>query len=184
MQKSLKDIFKDIPNIDSRSAQFLINALEKSNLDGFDYIEYKQSLGALAALNIGEDTAFKSAYATASTMGLTKDKLLKTAHFYLKILEQERTQFDQAVKQQVNRQIAGKQQQSQVLTQSIDQKSNQIEKLKSEILQSQAKIVQLQEEIEGAKGKIGATKQNFENTFVIIQEEIKNDISKMETYLL
>ena len=52
MQKSLKDIFKNVPNIDGRSSQFLINALEKNNIDGFDYIEYKQSLGALAELDI------------------------------------------------------------------------------------------------------------------------------------
>ena len=183
MQKSLKDIFRDVPNIDERSAQFLINALEKSNLDGFDYLEYKQSLGALAALNIDEATAFKSAFATASTMGLTQDKLQKTAHYYLKILEKERSQFEQAVQQQVQRQIAGKKQQSDTMMKSIEQKKNLIEKMRNEIAQHQEKIIALQSEIESAHDKIGATKQNFEQTYIIIEEEIKEDISKISMYL-
>lgn len=183
MQKSLKDIFKDIPNIDERSAQFLVNALEKSNIDGFDYIEYKQSLGALAALDIDEATAFKSAYATATTMGLTKEKLLKTAQYYLKILEQERGKFEEAAEKQIQRQVATKQQQGKVLLHSIEEKKQKIEQLKAEILQSQEKVVRLQDEIEAAREKITTTKTNFESTYELIQQAILSDVDKVKVYI-
>ncbi len=183
MQKSLKDIFKDIPNIDPRSAQFLINALEKNNIDGFDYIEYKQALGALAALDIDEATAFKSAFATASMMGLSKDKLLKTANFYLKVLQQERSQFDKAVEQQVQRQVAGKQKEGKAVVLAIQSKKDKISQLQSEILQHQEQIVRLQDEIESSKDKIGTTKSNFEQTYGIIEKAILSDIDKVQVYL-
>lgn len=183
MQKSLKDIFKNVPNIDDRSAQFLINALEKNNIDGFDYIEYKQSLGALAALDIDEATSFKSAYATATTMGLTKEKLLKTAQFYLQVLNKEKSQFNQAVQAQVERQVSGKTQQSENYHKSIEHKKAQIDKLKAEILEHQEAIMRLGDEIQDAKGKIGQTKQNFEMTYDIIEQEIRTDIDKIQVYL-
>lgn len=183
MQKNLKDIFKDIPETDNRSVQFLINALEKNNIDGFDYIEYKQALSALAALDMDEATAFKSAFATATTMGLTRDKLLKTAQFYLEILQKEKSQFEQAVRQQVQRQVAGKEQQAKNYKKSIDTKKQQIENLKEQILDHQAKITQLLDEIEGAKGKIAATKQNFDTTFDLIEGAVKSDIDKIQVYI-
>ncbi len=183
MQKNLKDIFKDIPETDNRSVQFLINALEKNNIEGFDYIEYKQAIGALAALDMDEATAFKSAYATATTMGLTRDKLIKTAQFYLEILQKEKTQFEQAVRQQVQRQIAGKEQQAKNYHKSIETKQTQIETMKKQILEHQAKIVKLQEEVEEAKTKISATKQNFDKTFDLIEGSIQSDIDKIQVYI-
>ena len=183
MQKSLKDIFKNVPNIDGRSAQFLINALEKNNIDGFDYIEYKQSLGALAELDIDEATAFKSAYATATTMGLTKEKLQKTAQFYLQVLGKEKNQFNQAVQAQVQRQVSGKKQQADNYHKTIEHKKAQIDKLKTEILEHQEAIVRLSDEIDSAKGKIGQTKQNFEQTYQVIEQEIRDDLDKIQVYL-
>ena len=77
MQKDLKNIFGSTTGLDDKSMEYLTSALAKNNLPGFDYLEFKQSLGALASLNMDEATAYKSAFATASTVGLTKEKLLK-----------------------------------------------------------------------------------------------------------
>jgi chromosome segregation ATPase len=183
MQKSLKDIFKGVPNIDERSAQFLIQALEKNNIDGFDYIEYKQSLGALSELDIDEAMSFKSAYATATTMGLTKEKLIKTAQFYLQVLHKEKSQFNDAVQSQVQRQVAGKAQQSENFHKTIEHKKAQMDKLKAEILEHQEAIVRLNDEIVSAKDKIEVTKQNFEQTYAIIEQEIKDDLDKIQIYI-
>ncbi|MEM6967493.1 MAG: hypothetical protein AAF573_22205, partial [Bacteroidota bacterium] len=79
MAKNLKTIFGENHLLDEKSISFLTGALDRNNLPGFDYIEFKQSLAALAKLNMDEETAFKSAFATAATVGLTKGKLLETA---------------------------------------------------------------------------------------------------------
>lgn len=183
MKKDLKDIFRNVPEADERSVQFLIKALESNNLDGFDYLEFKQSLGAIAAQGLDEATAYKTTFAFAANLGLTQENLVKTARYYLKVLEKEYAQFDEAVKQQVQRQIATKKKQSDNLMQQIDNKRRQIEQLKAQISQSQAEIVKLQEEMEAAKDKIESTKTNFEQTYAIIEQDIKQDIQRIETYL-
>ena len=48
MKKILKNIFGSHHGLDQKSVDFLINALEKNNLPGFDYIEFKQALSALS----------------------------------------------------------------------------------------------------------------------------------------
>ena len=82
MQKKLKEIFGSDLGLDSKSVDFLTKALAKNNLDGFDYLEFIQSLKALADLGMDEGTSIKSAFATASTVGLTKAKLVQTGKHY------------------------------------------------------------------------------------------------------
>ena len=75
MKKTLAELFANSGPLDQRSANMIINTLEKNNLPGFDYLEYKQSLEGLSKMNMDEATAFQSAFVTASTLGLTKEKL-------------------------------------------------------------------------------------------------------------
>lgn len=184
MKKDLKDIFKNVPEVDERSVQFLVKALESNNLDGFDYLEFKETLSKIADMGgIDEVTAFKTTFATASTMGLTYDNLVKTARYYLKILEKEYAQFGEAVKKQVETQIANKKKRGDNLLQQIDTKRRQIEQLKLQISQYQTEIAQLQDDMEAAKDKIEGTKANFEKTYAIIEQEIRQDLQRIETYL-
>ena len=73
MHKKLVEIFGSHGDIDSKSVDFLAKALDKNNIPGFDYLEFKQSLTALKKMGMDAETSIKSAYATASTVGLTKE---------------------------------------------------------------------------------------------------------------
>lgn len=86
-------------NVDQTILDTLFKSLSDNNLQGFDYFEYKQSLKTLRGM-LDEQTAFKSAFATAATMGITKEKLLETANFYVKVLEKEKEKFDEAARSQ------------------------------------------------------------------------------------
>ena len=55
MSKNLKALFGEDHLLDEKSISFLTDALEKNNLPGFDYIEFKQSMASLAKLNIDEN---------------------------------------------------------------------------------------------------------------------------------
>ena len=183
MNKDLKALFGSAHGLDQKSIDFLTKALEKNNLPGFDYLEYKLALGALAEMDMEEATRFKSAFATASTMGLTKTKLLETAGHYKKILNKERSQFDVALKNQMQHKVASKQQ--------------EVEKLKEQIVKHQEKIALLQEQIdkyqntidgadamiEEAKQKIMGTQNNFEMTHQSILNQIEKDIENIKKYL-
>ncbi len=176
-------IFSKVPGVDERSAQFLVDALNKNNLPGFDYLEFKQSLGALEALNIDENTAIQSAFATASTMGLTKAKLLETANYYKKILASEQGKFDQALQQQTKIQIAGKQKEITNTQAVIEQKKAQIERLHLEIAKHEEFLKNAEGEIETSKQKIFTAKENFETTYVAIDGELNDDIRKINMVL-
>ena len=175
MEKLLA-IFENLPGVDKRSVKFLIDALNKNNLPGFDYLEFKQAVGAMKAMHMDEATAIQSAFTTASTVGLTKEKLLESANFYQKILSSEQGKFAQALQQQTKIQIAGKQNE-------INKKKEQIAQLQAEIQRHEALIAKAQEEIEQSKHKIFGAKENFEQTYAIVKEELTDDITKITTIL-
>jgi hypothetical protein len=104
---------------DQKSVEFLENAMVKKTQTGFDYLKFKQSLEQLSHLQLDERTALKSAFVTASTMGVTKETLLQSARHYLTILGDEKKQFDQALTNQVQQRIDSKKEELNKLQQQI-----------------------------------------------------------------
>ena len=183
MQKKLKSLFGSHHGLDEKSIDFLTKALEKNNLPGFDYIEFKQSLAALTDLDMSEEKAFKSAFATASTMGLTKDKLLKTADHYRVVLSKEKEQFDAALEKQVNRKVNAKLEEVKKLEKQIQDWKEKVRALNEKIEKSQAVIDNAEGHIKAAREKIEGTKENFEHTMQSILNEIDKDVESIEKYL-
>ncbi len=183
MQKNLKQLFGDAHGLDEKSVDFLTSALEKNNLPGFDYIEYKQSLGALMAMNIDEMTSFKSAYATAATVGLTKDKLLKTADHYKGILNNEKTQFDAALEKQMQQRVKSKQDEVTKLNKQIEDYQLKIKQMQDKIAESQAIVANADEDIRSSMEKIDTTRESFEFTLKSILNEIDKDVDNINRYL-
>ncbi|MEM1214943.1 MAG: hypothetical protein AAGJ82_04620, partial [Bacteroidota bacterium] len=79
--------------IKPKFTDILLSAMDKADLEGFDYLEYKKSLQSLTKMNMDEATAFKSAFAMAQTMGATPTKLVQSAQHYLNILQKEEEKF-------------------------------------------------------------------------------------------
>ncbi len=183
MQKNLKTLFGTEHGLDKKSVEFLTKALEKSNLPGFDYIEFKQSLAALSQMNMDEATAFKSAFATASTVGLTKNKLLETATHYQGILDKEKAQFDAALQKQVEQRVASKQQEVEKLKAQIAKHQEKIEQLEAQIAKYQSTIDGADAQINEARAKIDTTRQSFEHTHQSIVNQISKDVENINKYL-
>jgi septal ring factor EnvC (AmiA/AmiB activator) len=179
----LKTIFGKDHGLDQKSVDFLTKALEKSNLPGFDYIEFKQSLDALSKLNMDEETAFKSAFATASTVGLTKPKLLETAAHYKKVLANEKTQFDSALQKQVEQKVAGKELELKKLKDQIVKHQEKIQQLQDQIAKFQKTIDGADAQIDAARKKIESTRDGFEHTHQSILNQIEKDIENIKKYL-
>src|SRR5688572_4000437 len=149
-------------NADQKSIDFLENAIAKQSQPGFDYLKFKQSISQLAGLNLDTTTSLKSAFATASTMGVTKDTLLHSARHYLTILGDEKKQFDQALNNQVQQRIASRKEELQKLQQQIEDHKREITRLEKQIVEFQQKIVRSDEEVNEAKNSIDQTKGKFE----------------------
>ncbi len=168
---------------DQKSVDFLENAITKQSQPGFDYLKFKQSIGQLAGLNLDTTISLKSAFATASTMGVTKDTLLQSARHYLTILSDEKKQFDQALNNQVQQRIASRKEELQKLQQQIEEHKKQIIKLEKQILEFQEKIARSDGEVAEAKSSIELTKSKFENTYQQFVSAIERDMTNIQQHL-
>lgn len=183
MQKNLSQLFGTNPDLEQKFVSIFIKALEKNNQPGFDYIEFKQSLGRLAEMNIDENTAIRSAFATASTVGLTKKKLLDTAAYYGKVINQEKEHFDAALAKRVNQKVGGKIKEVEKLKEQIIKYREKIDQLEAQIEKHQHTIDNADEQIQAEKEKILGTQNNFERTHENFVNQIKSDIENFNTYL-
>jgi chromosome segregation ATPase len=152
----MKNFFGENLGLDEKSVEYIAKAIEKANLPGFDYLEFRMAIDNLKKINLDEITAIKSAYATMSTMGLTKEKIIETASHYKGVLIKEREQFDAASQKQQ--------------TLKIGQNLQQVGDLQRKVADNEAKIKQLQEENEAARTKIRELDYERENASAKIEE--------------
>ena len=61
--------------VDSKFMNVLLKAMDNNNLEGFDYLEFKQSLKSLEKMPMDEATRYQSAFAMAKTMGASAAQL-------------------------------------------------------------------------------------------------------------
>lgn len=170
--------------VTSKFMDVLFASMEQNNLEGFDYLEYKQSLQSLKKMPMDEATRYKSAYAMAQTMGATPANLVQTAQHYLHILEKEEKKFEKAVSNQVNTQIGSKKNEIKGLDETIKAKADQIQKLTQEIDNHQKQKEGLQKEISQASVKVETTKNNFIASYNTLVSQIQGDIDRIKQYLL
>lgn len=161
----------------------LFGAMDKANLPGFDYLEYKQSLKNLSKMPMDEQTRYQSAFAMAKTMGATPQKLLDAAQHYINILKEEEKKFQQALVNQRGRQVGDKEKAIQQTSSLVEQKQKQIEQLKKEIEADKAKVDKMKSEISGATAKVEKTKNDFVASYNAIIAQIVTDMDKMKQYL-
>lgn len=169
--------------VTAKFMEILLAAMDKKNLDGFDYLEYKQSLKSLKSMPMDEATRYKSAFAMAKTMGATPDLLIKTAGHYINVLKEEEKKFGQALVAQRAKQVGGRETQIKNIEAGIQKKAEHIKKLTAEIEQDQKKLTTMKNEISGAVLKVETTKNNFVASFNSLVAIIQKDIDNMKQYL-
>ena len=152
----MKNFFGENLGLDEKSVEYIAKAIEKANLPGFDYLEFRMAVDNLKKINLDEVTAIKSAYATMSTMGLTKERIIETAAHYKSVLIKEREQFDAASQKQQSLKIG--------------QNLQQVGDLQRKVAENEAKIKQLQEEVEAARTKIRELDYERDNAAARIED--------------
>ncbi|MBT8191680.1 MAG: hypothetical protein HKN67_02740 [Saprospiraceae bacterium] len=184
MTIDLKELFIDNEALDQKSVMALLKAI-KNNHDEktFDYIKFRQSVSALLKLGMDEVTSYKSAFATASTMGLTVDSLVKSAKKYTYVLQNEKDSFAQAFQNQVDKKIEGRKNEVEKLEKKIQDHKNKIKELEREIAIFQNRIDTVDQDVEAANNKINEASSNFMEVYKTLHESIEKDIDSIKTYL-
>ena len=179
----MRDFFTNIEGAEEKSLLALVGALHHNNLPGFDYIEFRQSLNKLSGLSMDEATVFKSAFATASTIGLTKEKLLKTANRYRDVVGGESMKFDSALNSKIKSKISDRNVKVEQAKKKIEAFQSEITRLEEQIKLYADGIETAKKEIETDKEHIKTTGVNFEKTLNTILDQIDRDILNINQYL-
>lgn len=161
----------------------LFKALRKNDVDGFDYMELKKSLQSLKKMDMDEATRFRSAFAMAETMGVSKEQLKESARFYIRVLQQEEQKFERALSKQKAQQIGNKQTQISQLQEDIQKKEAQIKKLQEQVAQQKEQINTLQVQIKEAGGRIAGTQNDFIASYNSLVNQIQQDIEHIDKYI-
>ena len=168
---------------DDKFFDILFRALEQSNMPGYDYFEFKQTLKQLATLNMDEATRYKSAYAMAQTMGATSPVLVNSALQYITILQNEKSKFSASADNQRKQQIDSRRTQSVDIDKSIQDKQKMIESLNQDIANLKQQRNDLNTELELTERKLSQTTSDFERAFTFVTSEIQTDITKIKNYI-
>ena len=169
--------------VNQKFTKVLLEAIEKHNQEGFDYLEYKNSLQSLAKMDMDEATKFKSAFAMAQTMGADPAKLVSSAKFYKEILSKEKSKFDQAASIQMNSKVEGKKKEVKAMEADIAKKKKQIETLNKEIISLEGKLKKTMGSVDNEAQKIKQTQLDFVASYKNLDGQIAADIEKMTKYL-
>ncbi len=161
----------------------LLGVLSDHNQEGFDYIEYKNAIKALEKMPMDEKTKYRSAFATAQTIGVTVPKLLSSIAFYEKILNKENDEFLTALNHQTSLKIGEKKKEIQDFSKMIEEETMQINKLTESIIKHKKIIESLKNKVNEDTVSIEKTRNDFETTFYKLMYQIKGDINKIKEYL-
>ena len=168
---------------DQKFIDILLNAIDKNNLEGFDYLEYKTSLQGLDNMAMDEATRYKSAFVMAKTMGVTPTKLLSSAKHYVGVLNKEEKKFIDALKNQRQKQVVGKEEKLVALQKEVTAKKAQIEQLKKEIETNEASFKTIKDGINKSAAKVEKTNDRFMHAYKVVLGQIMTDVDNMKKYL-
>ena len=183
MSTDIKKALNISSDFDKKSTDFLSKALASNAGDGFDYIKFRKALKAMEKMELDETQKFKSAFATASTMGLTKSGLVTSAKHYLSVLMDEKSKFDEALSNRVKEKIASKRDQVLKLEQRIEEMKAKIAEMEGKIRDYQQKIDVADEALDAEKAKIQQTQQNFETAFNAFTQVIEDDMKRISEHI-
>jgi hypothetical protein len=169
---------------DTQFTEVLLKALSDNNLQGLDYFEFKQSLKVTENMTaIDEPTRFRTAFAMGQPLGLTYQKLLETADYYIKVLERENNKFLDAMRQQGDGKNRTMIDEVAAMEKAVADKTALIAQLQQEIQTMQAQIMQSKETVAAHSQKIETTKNAFEASYKALRAQIDIDIQKIQQYL-
>ena len=158
----------------------LTKAISDANLPGEDYLEFVSALQAMQNIDLAESVKMQTVLATLSIKGLTVQKIMESADYYLKVLENEKDKFKQAMSQQTQGKIEEKHNKVKTLEEEIIKKTEQIKALTNEINSGKEQIESIKKEIEEADSKIKTTEHNFNITYDYVANQITNNVEKIK----
>lgn len=172
------------PEGKERFYQILSDVLEKNNLPGFDYIEFKKAVKSILDMHqMEEQAAYKTAYVTAQAMNVSVSNLMESAQKYLSILETEEASFSHSAQSFLTSQLSSRKEEKQSIEKDLVQIKSEIERLQQLLSQKESRLAELNQESESVQSRFDSNKVNFSTAYNSIISQIREDMDKMKNYL-
>ncbi|MCB9497191.1 MAG: hypothetical protein H6686_09950 [Fibrobacteria bacterium] len=169
--------------VDDAILSRLRQTLQENNRPGFDFLEFQASLTALEKVVPDEPTRYRSAFATAATMGVTVPVLMESAQTYRDLLKREQQEFERELQGRLKQDVGNKQDEIDRIQKDIQAGSEAIQRLTREIAEGQAKAQSLQTQLDEAKTKLNRARERFEVTVQHLDSEMLRQQKQIQSIL-
>ncbi|REA64133.1 hypothetical protein DSL64_00840 [Dyadobacter luteus] len=176
----------DIPQDERQKfIEHFVQLLEKANLPGPDYFEYKQALKSMDQLGLSEEKRFQAAWASFKAMANQSDTSILTtsANQYLAALDKDRAAFLKDAEKALNDRVGSLRDEHKKLQDGNTAMSQQIADLQKKIDDNNNRLGQISGEITEQSARINQNRDGFEQTYATFTEQIKTDLNHINTYL-
>jgi hypothetical protein len=182
VQNSKVETTSEVPKGEFNDQIFnsLTKAISDANLPGEDYLEFVSALQAMKKIELAESVKMQTVLATLSIKGLTIQKIVESADYYLKVLENERDKFRQAMTQQTQGKVDEKSKQIKSLEEANLKNAEQIKILTDEINFNTEQIEKIKKDITDADHKIKSMETSFNVTYDYVANQIMNNVEKIK----
>ena len=172
-------------SIDTKFVGHFAEVLQKANVEGPDYFEFRETLKSLADLGLDESKRYQAAWATfkAMTGQANTSVLTSTASQYLTALNADREQFLKSVETALAERVGGLQDEQKQLQTDNETLQKQITDLQNRLTTNTDRLSKLGGEMTEQSQKLTQNRQNFEATYASFTDQIKQDVSTIQTYL-
>ena len=172
-------------SIDTKFVGHFADVLQKANVEGPDYFEFRETLKSLADLGLDESKRYQAAWATfkAMTGQANTSVLTSTASQYLTALNADREQFLKSVETALAERVGGLQDEQKQLQTDNETLQKQITDLQNRLTTNTDRLSKLGGEMTEQSQKLTQNRQNFEATYASFTDQIKQDVSTIQTYL-
>jgi hypothetical protein len=168
---------------DQSIIESMSKAMTDANLEGFDYFEFAKVVDSMVVSIPSEQVRYQAAFATAGTMGATKQTLLETADHYIAVLSTETDKFSALVADQTQATVTDKEASVSTIDATINEKAAMINQLTNEINELSTNKTAILNEASENKIKIQKIQNDFAACLKVFLDKINGDKAKINQYI-
>lgn len=168
---------------DKNFSDALEQVIEENNIDGVDYLEFKQALKGMAGVSgLNESTSFQSVFNTLKVgyPSLSKSSLLSAIDFYISVLKKEEEAFNSEMQANLEQEVISRREEAESLNQENSELVKKIQEVNEKISENQQKAIKLNSEASESESRINQTNKNFIATLSHLISNLEIDKDKIE----
>lgn len=172
--------------VDRKFVEHFSELLEKANMPGPDYFEFKQALKSMEDLGLSEEKQFQASWASFKAMasGVTDTSVLtNSASHYGNVLNKDRENFLKDVEAAVDDRIGSLMQESKKVQEATKTYAQQIVDLQTKIENNNDRLAKINGEVQEQTEKINTSRDSFDLTYQTMVDQINADVDKINRYL-